>query len=96
MTAYGELGDDAMGKHGRRASLAGVLAGGVGFVSCVLLCASLLIMPIFLTSPSKTGSRNPLPPLSPLWVQLRIVSKMTAYGYSPSDWEMTPWVRRAG
>jgi len=28
-----------MGKQGRRAGLAGVLAGGVGFVSCVLLCA---------------------------------------------------------
>jgi len=44
MTAYGErLGDDAMGMQGRRASLAGVLAGGVGFVPCVLLCASLLM-----------------------------------------------------
>ena len=37
------LGDDAMGVQGSRASLAGVLAGGVGFVSCVLLCASLLM-----------------------------------------------------
>jgi len=38
MTAYAEqLGDDAMGMQGRRASLAGVLASGVGFVSCVLL-----------------------------------------------------------
>jgi len=44
MTAYGErLGDDAMGMQGRRASLAGVLAGGVGFVPCVLLCSSLLM-----------------------------------------------------
>ena len=35
MTVYGEqLGDDVMGMQGRRASLAGVLAGGVGFVSC--------------------------------------------------------------
>jgi len=38
------LGDDAMGVQGSRASLAGVLAGGVGFVSCVLLCASLLML----------------------------------------------------
>jgi len=45
MTAYGELGHDAMGKQGRRAGLAGVLAGGVGFVSCVLLCASLDLAP---------------------------------------------------
>ena len=65
MTAYGELGDDAMGKQGRRASLAGVLAGGVGFMWCVLLCASLLILPLSLTSPSKAGSRNAPPPLSP-------------------------------
>ena len=60
MTAYGELGDDVMGKQGRRASLAGVLAGGV---------------PFSLTSPSKAGSRNPPPPLSPLLVQLCTVSK---------------------
>ena len=32
-----------------------------------------------LNSPSKAGSRNPPPPLSPLLVQLRTVSKMTAY-----------------
>jgi len=39
MTAYGErLGDDAMGMQGRRTSLTGVLAGGVGFMLCVLLC----------------------------------------------------------
>ena len=45
MTAYGErLGDDTMGVQGRRASLAGVLAGGVGFVLCVLLCSSLLML----------------------------------------------------
>jgi len=45
MTVYGErLGDDAMGVQGRRASLVGVLAGGVGFVSCVLLCSSLLML----------------------------------------------------
>jgi len=44
MTAYGErLGDDAMGMQGRQARLAGVLAGGVGFVPCVLLCSSLLM-----------------------------------------------------
>ena len=59
MTAYGELGDGAMGMQGRRASLAGVLAGGV---------------PLFPTSPSKAGSRNPPPPLSPLLVQLRTVN----------------------
>jgi len=64
MTTYGELGDDAKGKHGRRAGLARVLAGGV---------------PLSLTSPSKAGSRNPPPPLSPLLVQLGTVSKMTAY-----------------
>jgi len=35
MTDYGEqLGDDVMGVQGRRASLAGVLAGGVWF--CVV------------------------------------------------------------
>jgi len=63
MNAYGEqLGDDNMGMQGRRASLAGVLEGGVGFVSCVLLCASLLILPLSPTSPSKAGSRNPPPP----------------------------------
>jgi len=53
MTAYGELGDDAMGKQGRRAGLAGVLAGGVPFSP---------------TSHSKAGSRNPPPPLSPFLV----------------------------
>jgi len=85
MTAYGEMGDDAMGKQGRRASLAGVLAGGVGFMSCVLLCASLLILPLSLTSPSKAGSNYPPSSLSPLLVQLRIVSKMTAYGEMGDD-----------
>jgi len=65
MTAYGEqLGDDAMGMQGRRASLAGVMAGGVGFMSCVLLFAFLLILPLSPTSPSKAGLRNPFPPLS--------------------------------
>jgi len=45
MTAYGErLGDDAMGMQDRRASLAGVLAGGVSFVPCVMLCSSLLML----------------------------------------------------
>jgi len=44
MTADDEhLGDDAMGVQGSRASLAGVLADGVGFVSCMLLCSSLLM-----------------------------------------------------
>ena len=59
MTVYGELGDDVMVKQGRRASLAGVLAGG---------------MPLSPTSPSKAGSRNPSQPLSPLLVQLCTVS----------------------
>ena len=74
-----------MGKQGRRDGLAGVLAGGVGFVSCVLLCASLLILPLSLTSPSKSGSRNPPPPLSPFLVQLFTVSKMTVYGEMGDD-----------
>ena len=95
MTAYGEMGDDAMGKQGRRDSLAGVLAGEVGFVSCVLLCASLLILPLSLTSPSKDGSRNPPPPLSPFLVQLRTVSKMTFYGELGDD-AMGKKGRRAG
>jgi len=38
------LGDDVMGIQSSRASLAGVLEGGVGFVLCVLLCASLLML----------------------------------------------------
>jgi len=38
------LGDDDMGIQGSRASLAGVLEGGVGFMSCVLLCAPLLML----------------------------------------------------
>jgi len=95
MTAYGEMGDDAMGKKGRRAGLAGVLAHGFGFVSCVLLCASLLILPFSLTSPSKDGSRNSLPPLSPFLVQLHTVSKMTAYGELGDD-IMGKQDRRAG
>jgi len=74
-----------MGMQGRRASLARVLAGGVGFVSCVLLCASLLILPLSFTSPSKAGSRNPPPPLSPCLIQLCTVSKMTAYGELGDD-----------
>jgi len=38
MTACGErLGDDAMGVQGNRARLAGMLAVGFGFVSCMLL-----------------------------------------------------------
>ena len=85
MTVYGEMGDDVMGTQGRRAGLAGVLAGGVGFVSCVLLCASLLILPLSLTSPSKAGSGNTPPPLSPFLVQLCTVSKMTAYGELGDD-----------
>ena len=38
-----------------------------------------------LNSPSKAGSRNPPPPLSPLLVQLRTVSKRTAYGEMGDD-----------
>jgi len=94
ITAYGEIGDDTMGKQGRR-WLAGVLAGGVGFVSCVLLCASLLILPLPLTSPSKTGLCNPPPPLSPFLIQLRTVSKMTAYGEMGDD-TMCKQGKRAG
>ena len=52
MTVYGELGDDAMGKQGRRAGLAGVLAGGVALSP---------------TSPSKAGSRNPPHHSLPFW-----------------------------
>ena len=70
---------------GRRASLAGVLAGGVGIVSCVLLCVSLLILLLSHTSPSKAGSSNPPPQPSLLLVQLRAVSKMTAYGEMGDD-----------
>jgi len=80
MTAYGEMGDDAMSKKGRRASLAGVLTGGVGFVSCVLLCASLLILPLSPTSPSKADSRSPPPPLSPLLVQRASLAGVLAGG----------------
>jgi len=58
----------------------------VGLVSCrVLLCASLLILPRSFAFPSKAGSRNHPPPLSPLLVQLRTVSKMTAYGELGDD-----------
>jgi len=74
-----------MGIQGRRASLAGVLAGGVGFVSCVVLYSSLLILPLLPTSPSKASSRNPPPPLSPHLIQLHAVSKMTAYGEQLGD-----------
>ena len=38
------------------------------------------ILPLFPASPSKAGSRNPPPPLSPHLIQLRTVSNMTAYG----------------
>jgi len=67
MTVYGEMGDDTMGKKGRQAGLAGVLAGGVGFVLCVLLCAFLLILPLSLTSPRKAGSHNPPHHSPPFW-----------------------------
>jgi len=84
-----------MGKQGRRAGHTGVLVGGVGFVSCVLLCASLLILPLSLTSPSKAGWRSPPPPLSHLLFQLCTVSKITAYGELGDD-AMGKQGRRAG
>jgi len=68
-----------MGKQGMRAGLAGVLAG---------------VVPLSPTSPSKAGSRNPPPPLSPLLVQFRTVSKMTAYGELGDD-TMSKLGRRA-
>jgi len=87
MTAYGEqLGDDAMGIQGSRASFAGVLAGGVWFrvvqVSMEALnqldVAVHFILPLSPTSPSTdTGSHNPPPQLSSLLIQLCMVSKMT-------------------
>ena len=70
MTAYGELGDDAMGNQGIRAGLVGALVGGVPFSP---------------TSASKAGSRNPPPPLSPFLVQLHNVAKMTASGELGDD-----------
>ena len=76
MTAYEELGHDAMGKQGMRAGLAVVLAGGVSLSP---------------TSPSKAGWRNPPQPLSPLLVQLRTVSKMTTYGELGHD-AFSNWV----
>jgi len=70
MPAYGErLGDDAMGVQGSRASLAGVLAGGVWFrvirapmeaLNQLDACSN-FILPLFPTSPNKAGSRNPPP-----------------------------------
>jgi len=89
------LGDDAMDMQGRWASLAGVLASGGWFLSCVLLCASLLILPLPPTSPSKAGSRNPPPTLPPLLIQLHTVSKMTAYGERLGDDVMGVQGRRA-
>ena len=92
MTAYGErLGDDAMGVQGSRARLAGMLAGGVWFrvlrapmeALNQLDAAVDFILPLSPTSPSKAGSRNPPPPLSPLLIQLRTVSKM--YGERLGD-----------
>jgi len=68
-----------MGKKGMRDGLAGVPAGRV---------------PLSPTSPSKAGSRNPPPPLSPLLVQLCTVSKMTAYG-ELGDAAMSKLGRRA-
>jgi len=43
------------------------------------------ILPLSPTSPSKAGSHNLPPPLSPLLIQLRTVSKMTVYGERLGD-----------
>jgi len=60
MTAHGEqLGDAPW-------ACRAMLTGGFGFMWSVLLCASLLILPLSLTSPGKAGSRNPPPPFSPI------------------------------
>ena len=89
MTAYGEqLGDDAMGVQGIRASLVGILTGGIWFRVILAPMETLnqldavvdSILPLSPTSPSKADSRNPPPPLSPLLIQLCMVSKMTVYG----------------
>jgi len=59
MTAYGEqLGNDAMNMQGRQAGLAGVLVGRLDFVLCVLLCASLLILPLSPTSPARLAHHS--------------------------------------
>jgi len=76
-----------MGVQGSRARVAGVLAGGVCFrvVQAPMETLNQLdaavdfILPLSPTSPRKAGSRNPPPPLSPLLIQLRTVSGMTAY-----------------
>jgi len=43
------------------------------------------VLPLPPNSPSKAGSRNPPPTLSPLLIQLRMVSKMTAYAERLGD-----------
>ena len=43
------------------------------------------ILPLSPTCPSKAGSRNPPPQLSPLLIQLCMVSKMTSYGEQLGD-----------
>ena len=54
------------------------------------------ILPLSPTSPSKAGSRNPPPPLSPLLIQLRTVCKMTAYGIPRPVSNMTVCGERLG
>jgi len=81
------LGDDAMGVQGSRARLAGMLAGGGGgwggirsvFSSTRAPMETLhqldaavdFFMRLSPASPSKAGSRNPLPRLSPRLIQTR-------------------------
>jgi len=82
-----------MGVQGSRARLAGMLVGGVWFrverapmETLNQLDATVdFILSLSPTSPSKGGSRNPPPPLSPLLIQLRTVSKLTAYGERLGD-----------
>ena len=54
------------------------------------------ILPLSPASPSKAGSRNPPPPLSPLLIQLRTVCKMTAYGIPRPVSNMTACGERLG
>ena len=54
------------------------------------------ILPLSPASPSKAGSRNPPPRLSPLLIQLRTVSEMTAYGIPRTVSNMTACGERMG
>jgi len=70
-----------------------MLAGGVWFrvvrspmeALNQLVATVDFILPLFPTSLSKAGSRNPPPLFSPLLIQLRMVSKMTVYGERLGD-----------